>query len=99
MKLTNTTLKKIILEVLKEEEPRKEPAQQPPASDGGDATKKLKIDIPDSPFNPDIKQITDQLVNILKQWEVKKYPSDQIRWKEYYKDISKLVGKIKGDIS
>ena len=58
---------------------------------------KLKIDIPDSPFEPDVSQIKDQLKHILKQWQVKQYMSDEHRWKEYYKDILKMVKYIEGD--
>ena len=58
---------------------------------------KLKIDIPDSPFEPDVSQIKDQLKHILKQWQVKQYMSDEHRWKEYYKDILKLVKHLDGE--
>ena len=58
---------------------------------------KLKIDIPDSPFEPDVNQIKDRLKQILKQWQVKEYPSDEIRWKLYYKDLAKLVKQIEGE--
>ena len=98
MKLTNSMLQEIILEVLKEE-PDKKPAPPQPPADGGDTSKELKIDIPDSPFHPDTKQVTDHLIKILKQWEIKEYPSDRVRWKSYYKDIAKFVKKIKGDTS
>ena len=30
---------------------------------------KLKIDIPDSPFEPDVNQIKDRLKQILKNWQ------------------------------
>ena len=58
---------------------------------------KLKIDIPYSPFEPDVSQIKDQLKHVLKQWQVKQYMSDEHRWKEYYKDILKLVNHLSGD--
>ena len=76
-----------------------EPPKPPPAGGGGEDTKpkKLKIDIPDSPFEPDINQVKDRLKQILKQWQVKEYPSDEIRWKLYYKDILKLVKHLDGD--
>ena len=107
MKLTKSVIKEIIMEVLNEEEPEKKkvappkpapPKAAPPKSDdsGGDS-KELKIDIPDSPFTPDASQILGQLKHILKQWEIKKYPSDEVRWKEYYKDIAKLFNKVKGE--
>ena len=73
---------------------------KPPA--GGEEDKppepqKLKIDIPDSPFEPDVNQIKDKLKQILKQWKVQQYPSDEIRWKMYYKDLLKLVNQLDGD--
>ena len=58
---------------------------------------KLKIDIPDTPFEPDVSQIKDRLKHILKQWEVKQYMSDKHRWQEYYRDIFKLVRHLEGD--
>ena len=39
--------------------------------------KPLKIDIPDSPFEPDTQQIKDKLRNILTMWKTKEYPSDE----------------------
>ena len=76
-----------------------EPPKPPAGGGAGEDTgpKKLKIDIPDSPFEPDINQIKDRLKQILKQWQVKEYPSDEIRWKLYYKDILKLVKHLDGD--
>ena len=76
--------------------------EDPPAAGGGEEEKppepqKLKIDIPDSPFEPDVNQIKDRLKHILKQWQVKQYMSDEHRWKEYYKDIVKLVKHLEGD--
>ena len=72
---------------------------QPPAGGGDEKPKpeKLKIDIPDSPFEPDVNQIKDQLKNLLKQWKVKEYPSDEYRWKDYYRDVLKLVKYLDGD--
>ena len=74
-------------------------ADPPPA--GGEEKppepQKLKIDIPDSPFEPDVNQIKDKLKQILKQWKVQQYPSDEIRWKMYYKDLLKLVSQLDGD--
>ena len=73
----------------------------PPASgkEGDNAPKpqKLKIDIPQTPFEPDVNQVKDELKKILKQWEVKQYPSDQHRWREYYKDILRVVKTLDGD--
>ena len=72
---------------------------KPPAGGGGEDTKpkKLKIDIPDTPFEPDVNQIKDQLKHLLNQWKTREYPSDEIRWKLYYKDILKLVNHLEGD--
>ena len=69
----------------------------PPTSGEEDTSQKLKIDIPDDPFNPDASQIVAKLTDILKIWQEKEYPSDEIRWKMYHKDILKLVQFIKGD--
>ena len=76
--------------------------EDPPAAGGGEEEKppepqKLKIDIPQTPFEPDVNQIKDRLKHILKQWQVKQYMSDEHRWKEYYKDILKLVKHLDGD--
>ena len=75
--------------------------EDPPAAGGGEEKppepQKLKIDIPDTPFEPDVSQIKDQLKHILKQWQVKQYMSDEHRWKEYYKDILKLVKHLDGE--
>ena len=82
--------------LLSEAEP---PKQKPPA--GGSETpekpQKLKINIPDSPFEPDPGEIIDGLKQVLKQWELKQYPSDVHRWKEYFMDIKKLVAKFEGE--
>ena len=102
MKLNRTILRKLVEEVLNEQPPMppKKKKPQPPQGGGGEGetSKELKIDIPDSPFNPDIGQVTSQLKDILKQWKVKEYPSDKHRWVEYYKDIVKFVQQIQGDI-
>ena len=58
---------------------------------------KLKIDIPETPFEPDVNQVKDRLKQILKQWQVKQYMSDKHRWKDYYKDILKLVNYLDGE--
>jgi hypothetical protein len=47
-------------------------ADPPPAGGGEDKPpepQKLKIDIPDSPFEPDVNQIKDRLKQILKNWQ------------------------------
>ena len=71
----------------------------PPAGGGSEDTepKKLKMDIPDTPFEPDINQVKDRLKQILKQWQVREYPSDEYRWKSYFKDVQKLVNHLDGD--
>ena len=76
--------------------------EDPPAAGGGEEEKppepqKLKIDIPDTPFEVDIQQVKDQLKKILKQWEIKQYMSDKHRWKSYYQDIVKLLKTLEGD--
>ena len=94
MKLTNKNLRRLVEAALNEQPPN----QQPPAKGGGEETeKKLKIDIPDTPFEPDVQQIKDKLKKTLKDWEVRQYMSDEHRWKEYYKDILKLVRHLDGD--
>ena len=102
MKLNRTILRKLVEEVLNEQPPappKKKPPQPPQDGGGeGETSKELKIDIPDSPFNPDIGQVVSQLKDILKQWKVKQYPSDKHRWVEYHKDIVKLVQQIQGEI-
>ena len=70
---------------------------KPPAGGEESKPKKLKIDIPDSPFEPDINQVKDRLKQILKQWQVGEYPSDEYRWKSYFKDVQKLVKVLDGD--
>ena len=76
-----------------------QPPQKKPEGGGDDAPKpqKLKIDIPQTPFEPDVNQLKDELKKILKQWQIKQYPSDEFRWKDYYKDILKLVKTLEGD--
>ena len=90
-------------DLLKEQpSPDKEKSEQPPQPPAGggeeEASKELKIDIPDKPFNPDASQITAKLSDILKVWAEKEYPSDEMRWKSYHNDISKLVKFIKGEV-
>ena len=73
----------------------------PPAAGGGEdkppEPKKLKIDIPDTPFEPDINQVKDRLKQILKQWATNQYPNDRVRWNDYFHDIEKLVKVLDGD--
>ena len=92
---TDMLREKFVHRRLHEAEPPKPPAGGGAGEDTG--PKKLKIDIPDTPFEPDINQVKDRLKQILKQWQVKEYPSDEIRWKLYYKDILKLVNHLEGD--
>ena len=66
--------------------------QQPPES------KKLKIDIPNSPFEPDVQQITEKLKRILKSWATNQYPNDRVRWNDYYHDIEKLYKHLTGEV-
>ena len=103
MKLTRRILKNLVEEVLNEQPPippKKKPPQQSAGGSGeGETEKDLKIDIPDSPFNPDVGQVTSKLKDILKQWKVKQYPTDKHRWVGYYKDIAKLVQQIQGEVS
>ena len=70
----------------------------PQGGDGGgeETEKKLKINIPKSPFEPDIEEVTSNLKNILNMWKKKEYMSDEHRWKEYYRDILKFVKKLEG---
>ena len=74
--------------------------EDPPASGGEEKPaepQKLKIDIPDTPFEVDIQQVKDELKKILKQWQIKNYMSDKHRWNEYYKDIVRLLKTLEGD--
>ena len=100
MKISKQRIKEIIREELLNEQPPAPPQKkkpQPPEG-GGETSKELKIDIPDSPFNPDVGQVVSKLKDVLKQWKVKQYPSDKHRWVEYHKDIAKLVQQIQGEI-
>ena len=96
---TDMLREKFVHRRLHEADPPKPPAGgAPPAGGGGeDEPKKLKIDIPDSPFEPDINQVKDRLKQILKQWQVGEYPSDEYRWKSYFKDVQKLVNHLDGE--
>ena len=74
---------------------------KPPAGGGGgdDAPKpqKLKIDIPQTPFEPDVNQVKDELKKILIKWAKIQYPNDKVRWQDYYHDIEKLYKTLTGD--
>ena len=73
---------------------------KPPTGGGEDKPpepQKLKIDIPDTPFEPDINQVKDRLKHILKQWATNQYPNDRVRWNDYYHDIEKLYKTLAGD--
>ena len=65
--------------------------------DGPPKPQKLKIDIPDTPFEPDVNQVKDRLKQILQAWKTKEYATDEIRWKLYYKDILKLINYLDGE--
>ena len=97
---TDMLREKFIHRRLHEADPPKPPAGggKPPAG-GDDAPKpqKLKIDIPDTPFEPDINQVKDRLKQILKQWATNEYPNDRVRWNDYFHDIEKLVKVLDGD--
>ena len=65
---------------------------QPPAGGGEEKPpepQKLKIDIPDSPFEPDVNQVKDRLKQILKQWK--------IAGKSNAGDIIKLINYLDGE--
>ena len=65
---------------------------KPPAGGGEEKPpepQKLKIDIPDSPFEPDVNQIKDRLKQILKQWK--------IAGKSNAGDIIKLINYLDGE--
>ena len=94
---TDMLREKFVHRRLHEAEPPKPPAGGAPPA-GGEEPQKLKIDIPDSPFELDVTQVADRLKQILKQWQTKEYPSDEVRWKLYYKDILKLLGTLEGEI-
>ena len=40
---------------------------------------------------PEENNIIDELCDILKTWETKDYPSAEVRYKAYYRDIDNLV--------
>ena len=82
-------------DILSEAEP---PKQKPPAGGGEEKPQKLKINIPDSPFEPDPGEILDSLKQVLKQWELKQYPSDLHRWKEYFIDINNHISVLPGPL-
>ena len=90
-------LKKLLTE--QPPQKQKKPQQKSPEGGGGGEqdSQKLKINIPDNPFEPDSDEIIDHLKYALKQWKVKQYSSDVHRWKEYYTDIKKLVDKFDKD--
>ena len=92
-------MKLIKLKDLLIEQPPKPGSQPPPKkdSDSEETEKKLKIDIPNTPFSPDAGQILSKLKHTLKRWSNVKYPNDRVRWQEYYKDIFKMVKQIEGD--
>tara|TARA_Y100000593_G_scaffold92835_1_gene185727 strand:+ start:131 stop:427 length:297 start_codon:yes stop_codon:yes gene_type:complete len=94
MKLTEKTLMKLVEEVLNEQPPNQ---QQQSKEKEEPQEKPLKTDIPNSPFEPDVSQVKDELKKILKTWQTKEYQSDEIRWKLYYKDILNLFKKLEAE--
>ena len=74
-----------------------QPSKQTSKGGGEDTTKKLKIDIPDSPFEPDVRQVKDELKKILIKWAKIEYPNDRVRWQDYNRDIEKLYKTLAGD--
>ena len=44
-----------------------------PPEEAPSEPQKLKIDIPETPFEPDVSQIKDGLKQILKQWKIKTF--------------------------
>ena len=57
----------------------------------------IKEDFSSNLDEQDSDTLIEALKNILKQWEIKQYPSDQHRWREYYKDILRVVKTLDGD--
>ena len=67
-------------------------ADPPPAGGGEEKPpepQKLKIDIPETPFEPDVNQVKDRLKQILKNW--------QKFGKANPKDIVNLIKHLDGD--
>ena len=93
MKLTNKLLNKLVEEVLNEQPPQspKQGGEEEPQE------KPLKTDIPNSPFEPDVNQVRDELEKILHKWAKIKYPNDRVRWQDYYHDIEILFKKLKSE--
>mgnify|MGYP001403476694 CR=1 FL=1 len=63
-------------------------AEPPPAGGGEDKPpepQKLKIDIPDTPFEPDVNQVKDRLKQILQSWKKfgKANPNDIVNLIKY----------------
>jgi hypothetical protein len=79
-------LKKLLSEA---EPPNNKPAVQSDTTP--EEPQKLKINIPDSPFEQDPEEIIKGLENLLKQWKTKQYKSDKHRWREYYYDIKSVI--------
>ena len=82
---TNMLREKFVHNRLNEAEP------PPPAGEEEKSAEpqKLKIDIPDTPFEPDINQVKDKLKQILKQWK--------IAGKSDAMDIIKLIKHLDGE--
>ena len=57
-------LKKLLME-----QPPQPPQKKPEGGDDAPKPQKLKIDIPQTPFEPDVNQVKDRLKQILKNWQ------------------------------
>ena len=97
IKKQNSILREKFMGRLNEQPPQ--PPQKKPEGGGDDAPKpqKLKIDIPQTPFEPDVNQVKDELKKILIKWAKIQYPNDRVRWNDYYHDIEKLYKTLAGD--
>ena len=60
-----------------------------PPEEAPSEPQKLKIDIPETPFEPDVNQVKDRLKQILKQWK--------IAGKSNAGDIIKLINYLDGE--
>ena len=79
------------------EQPAQPPQKKPEGGDDAPKPQKLKIDIPQTPFEPDVNQVKDELKKILIKWAKIQYPNDKVRWQDYYHDIEKLYKTLTGD--
>ena len=84
IKITESTLSRIIERMLKEQSKSEDVHQ---LKDLEKQIKKLEKDFGNKGKLIPVKKLEDVLVT----WENKEYSSDKARWKEYYKDIEKIV--------